>query len=210
MIEIPTWGDRRHIRIGLYGGSFNPFHKGHLKLAKMALTQLQLDQVWLMVSPGNPLKRGSFMAPFGERYQRVKQNTDARRLIATDIEKRLGTRYSCDTIEILQTRFPRSHFVWLMGADSLAQMALWSHWKEIVRLVPMVIFPRPSYIFPALKGKAACCLKKARYPDRYAPVIANMKAPAWIFMQTPQTNISATALRNQDMTSDKSFELKKD
>ena len=97
-----------------------------------------------------------------------------------------------------------------MGADSLAQMALWSHWKEIVRLVPMVIFPRPSYIFPALKGKAACCLKKARYPDRYAPVIANMKAPAWIFMQTPQTNISATALRNQDMTSDKSFELKKD
>ncbi|MDI2090855.1 nicotinate-nucleotide adenylyltransferase [Commensalibacter oyaizuii] len=197
MIAIPTWGDRRRIRVGLFGGSFNPIHEGHLQLADRALKFLRLDQVWLMVSPGNPLKVGTDMAPFEERYQKVKANLSGRRLIATDIESRLHTRYSCDTIKIVQQRFPCCKFVWLMGADGLAQMALWSHWQEILRLVPMAVFPRPSYIYTALKGQAAQWARETRLPSRYSTILADCKAPAWVFVPAPENTISATALRLQ-------------
>lgn len=197
MISIPTWGDRRNIRVGLFGGSFNPIHEGHLQLANRALKFLRLDQVWLMVSPGNPLKVGTEMAPFQERLELVQQRVSGRRLIPTDIECRLNTRYSCDTIQLLQQRFPCCKFVWLMGADGLAQMALWSHWQEILKVVPMAVFPRPSYIYSALNGQAAQWARRTRLPSRYSTILADFQPPAWVFVPAPENSISATALRQQ-------------
>lgn len=198
MTIIPTWGDRRNIRVGLFGGSFNPIHEGHLQLARSALKFLQLDQVWMMVSPGNPLKANhTDMAPFDQRYQGALQYVDGRRLIATDIETRIHTRYSCDTISTLKQRFPCCKFVWLMGADGLAQMALWSHWQEILKIVPMAVFPRPSYIYSALNGQAAQWARRTRLPSRYAIILADQQPPVWVFVPAPENSISATALRRQ-------------
>lgn len=198
MTLIPTWGDRRNIRVGLFGGSFNPIHEGHIQLAQRALKFLQLDQVWLMVSPGNPLKAShTDMAPFDKRYQGAIKCVDGRRLIATDIETRIHTRYSCDTISLLQQRFPLCRFVWLMGADGLAQMALWSHWQEILAIVPMAVFPRPPYIYSALNGQAAQWARRSRLPSRYATILADLQPPAWVFVPAPENSISATALRRQ-------------
>lgn len=197
MISIPTWGDQRNIKVGLLGGSFNPVHTGHLQLAYRALTVLQLDQVWFMVSPGNPLKVGKEMASFTERYQRVKDRVDGRHMIATDIERRLRTRYSYDTLKKLCQRFPNCKFVWLMGADGLAQMTLWSRWKAILQLVPMAIFPRPSYIYKALNGKPAQWARSYRLPVRKVSILANCNPPAWIFVPSSENEISATALRAQ-------------
>lgn len=197
MITIPTWGDRRNIRVGLLGGSFNPFHQGHLQLARRALKVLQLDQVWLMVSPGNPLKVGTEMASFAERYQNVQKAIDGRHIIATDIESRFHTRYSCDTLKILHQRFPKCKFVWLMGADGWSQMALWSRWHDILRLTPIAIFPRPAYIYTALNSKVAQWAYHYRLPVRYASILADCQPPAWIFIPSPVNGISATALRAQ-------------
>lgn len=198
MLSIPTWGDHRNIRIGLLGGSFNPVHNGHLELAYCALKMLQLDQVWLMVSPGNPLKAGTDMEPFLARYKRVKGMVDGRRIIATDIENRFNTRYSWDTLRILHQRFPRCKFVWLMGADGLAQMALWSHWRDIFYQLPIAIFPRPTYIYTALKGQAAQWAKRYRLPSRCMGMLADCEPPAWVFVPASENPISATALRLRD------------
>ncbi len=195
MISIPTWGDRRSIKVGLLGGSFNPFHYGHLQLAKKALTILQLDQIWLLVSPGNPLKVGKEMASFTERYQRVKEAVDGRHIIATDIENRLHTCYSYDTLQTLCQRFPNCNFVWLMGADGLSQMALWLRWKDILNLVPIAIFPRPSYIYKALNGSVAQWARSYRLPMQNVSILANCNPPAWVFILSSENTISATALR---------------
>lgn len=197
MISIPTWGDQRNIKVGILGGSFNPVHSGHLQLARRAFTILQLDQVWLMVSPGNPLKTGKEMASFSERFQGVQKCVDGRHIIATDIESRLHTRYSYDTLKKLYQRFPNCKFVWLMGADGLSQMAFWSRWQKILRLVPIAIFPRPPYIYKALNGKAAQWARSYRLSSQKASVLASYKPPAWVFVPSPENKISATALRAQ-------------
>lgn len=195
MITIPTWGDQRSVRVGLLGGSFNPFHQGHLQLARRALTVLQLDQVWLLVSPGNPLKKGQDMAPFDERYHNVKEAVDNRRIIASDFECRIHTHYSRDTLKTLRQRFPNCKFVWLMGADGWSQMGLWSRWQDILQLVPIAIFPRPAYIYTALNGKVAQWARNYRLPIRSVSLLADCRPPAWIFVPSPVNAISATAIR---------------
>ncbi|GBQ82498.1 nicotinic acid mononucleotide adenylyltransferase [Gluconacetobacter johannae DSM 13595] len=195
MASIPAWGDGRRVRIGLLGGSFNPVHAGHLQLARRALRQLRLDQVWLMVSPGNPLKPALGMAPFDERLAAVAACADGRRIIATDIERRIGTRYTVDTLARLRRRFPRAEFVWLMGADGLAQLPHWRRWRRIVSLAPFAVLPRPPYNPAALRGPAAVALARWRRPAREAPILASRAPCAWAFLPAPQTGISATALR---------------
>lgn len=197
MPSIPTWGDQRNIRVGLLGGSFNPVHKGHLELANRALTALRLDQVWLMVSPGNPLKVGTDMESFSTRYERVKKAVDGRRILATDIENRFNTCYSWDTLKKLHQRFPKCKFIWLMGADGLAQMTLWSHWRDIFYQLPIAIFPRPTYIYTALKGQAAQWANQYRLPSRCMGMLADCKPPAWVFVPASENPISATMLRSQ-------------
>lgn len=179
----------------MLGGSFNPAHAGHRHIAEQMLKRLDLDQVWLMVSPGNPLKPAEGMAPLAERLASARRIGDGRRIVATAIEARLGTRYTEDTLGELRRRFPRVHFVWLMGADNLADFPHWRGWLGIARSVPFVVHPRPGYNFRALAGRAAKRLGHARRCAARAPALAITAPPAWTFLPAAQHPASATALR---------------
>lgn len=189
------------MRIGLLGGSFNPAHAGHLHVATLALRRLQLDQVWLLVSPGNPLKPQAGMASLPERLRSARRIADGRRVVATAIEARLGTRYTYDTLRALQRLFPRVSFVWLMGADNLAQLPRWQHWTDIVRMMPFAVVPRPGYNGRALAGKAAHRFCRAFRPPHTAPALAGHSAPAWTFLPARQNSLSATELRRSEPAS---------
>jgi nicotinate-nucleotide adenylyltransferase len=183
------------MRVGLLGGSFNPAHEGHRHIARLALRRLRLDQVWLLVSPGNPLKPVVGMAPLPERLASARAMGDGRRLVATAIEAALGTRYTADTLTELHRRFPHTHFVWLMGADNLEQLPRWNRWAGIARIAVFAVFPRPSYNHRALAGQAARCLRSARRASHLAPALAGMAPPAWVFLPVSQHAASATAIR---------------
>lgn len=192
---VPAWGHRRRIRIGLLGGSFNPAHAGHLHIARLALQRLRLDQVWLLVSPGNPLKTADGMAPLADRLASARRIAEGRRIVATGIEARLRTRYTFDTLVALSRRFPRVEFVWVMGADNLVQLPRWQRWVGIARAMPFAVMPRPSYNQRALAGQAAHRFRRALRPARAAPALAVLPAPAWTFLPARQNALSATALR---------------
>ena len=183
------------MRIGLLGGSFNPAHAGHLHLARLALRRLGLDQVWLMVSPGNPLKPARGMADLADRLASAQSIADGRRVIATNIERHLGTRYTADTLRALRLRFPHARFVWLMGADNLAQLPRWRRWMDIVRHTPFAVMPRPTYNHRALAEQAARRLRPWRVPARQAPALVASGAPGWVFLESRQNPASATEIR---------------
>ncbi|MCW8308288.1 nicotinate-nucleotide adenylyltransferase [Acidiphilium sp. PA] len=189
---LPRFGDRRRSRIGLLGGSFNPAHAGHLHVARAAMRALGLDQVWLLVSPGNPLKPQAGMAPMAVRLDSARAIGDGRRVLATSIEHVLGTRYTADTLAALRRRFPCARFVWLMGADNLAQLPRWDRWRSIVRAVPIAVLPRPGETRAALAGKAAHGLRHARGGAR---LLAMRRPPAWTWLPVRENPLSATALR---------------
>ena len=191
---LPKYGDRRRIRVGLLGGSFNPAHAGHRHIAMLALRRLRLDQVWLLVSPGNPLKPPHDMAPFLQRIAGARRIADGRRVLATAIEAAWSTRYTIDSLRLLRRRFPRVKFVWLMGADILTQLPRWLHWRELLRLVPVAVLPRPDYTRRALAGQAARWLRHARRPQHAASLLPGT-APGWVMLTAPQTAVSATAIR---------------
>ncbi|MFT8719715.1 nicotinate-nucleotide adenylyltransferase [Acetobacter sp.] len=197
---IPIRGDRRALRIGLLGGSFNPAHEGHIQIALRALHLLDLDQVWLMVSPGNPLKPRKGMAPFAERFATVERLATDRRLIPTDIEAWLGTRYASDTVRALRRRFPRAHFVWLMGTDVFAELPRWHHWKAFLRQVPLAVMPRPGSNAAALHGRVAARLSHCRLSVGRIRQLPVKTPPVWAFLPGPQNGISATALRRAGQT----------
>ena len=151
--------------------------------------------MWLLVSPGNPLKRGHEMASAADRLAAARRVADGRRIIATAIESALGTHYTADTLRMLACRFPRIRFVWLMGADNLVQLPRWDRWRRIARTMPFAVVPRPTYNHRALAGQAAQCLRKFRHRAECARALVTMKPPAWIFLPTMQHPASATALR---------------
>jgi nicotinate-nucleotide adenylyltransferase len=182
------------MRVGLLGGSFNPAHRGHRHVAELALRRLRLDQVWLLVSPGNPLKPTAGMAPFADRLAGAARIGRNHRVVASGIEAALGTRYTVDTMRVLLRRFPCVRFVWIMGADILEQLPRWRRWTDIVRRLAFVVLPRPRYTNRALAGQAAHRLRARRWPLRGAPLLPGA-APGWIFLPGQQTAISATAIR---------------
>jgi nicotinate-nucleotide adenylyltransferase len=184
-------------RIGLLGGSFNPAHGGHLHISRLALTRLDLDEIWWLVSPQNPLKPAEGMAPFGERLRAAAAIAAAdRRIRVTDIEARLGrTAYTADTLRALRRRFPRARFVWLMGSDNLAQIPYWRRWQDIFRTVPIAVFARPGSSTKALAGVAAHRFAGARVPVIAARRLAGMTPPAWVFFHTRLDPRSATRIR---------------
>src|SRR5271166_3132579 len=192
---IPRFGDRRRMRIGLLGGSFNPAHAGHRHIVDLARRRLRLDQVWLLVSPGNPLKPQRGMASFDQRLASARNIADGRRVIVSAIEAVFGTRYTIDTLRRLLCRFPRVCFVWLMGADILEELPRWRRWLEFVRRVRFAVLPRPGYNRRALSGHAARRLAHARRPARSAAALCNSAVPAWVFLCVPQHVASATAIR---------------
>lgn len=180
--------------MGLLGGSFNPAHAGHRQVAQLALRRLRLDEVWLVVSPGNPLKPRLGMAPFAQRIASARA-IGGRRVKATGIEAHIHTRWTYDTLTALRVRFPRVRFVWLMGADNLVQLPRWQRWMGIARAMPIAVAPRPTYNHRALAGQAAQRLRRWRRLARSAPALASCRAPAWTFLPARQNPISATALR---------------
>jgi len=180
----------------LLGGSFNPAHRGHLHISREALKHLDLDEVWWLVSPQNPLKPVAGMAPFAERLQQAAAlaSTD-RRIRVTDIEARLGTTYTADTLETLRRRFSRARFVWLMGGDNLAQIPYWKGWQDIFHTVPIAVFARPPTSLKALAGRAAHRFARARVPEASARRLASLSPPAWVFFHTRLDPRSATRIR---------------
>jgi nicotinate-nucleotide adenylyltransferase len=183
------------MRIGLLGGSFNPAHEGHRHIVDLARQRLRLDQVWLLVSPGNPLKPQLGMALLDQRLASACAIADGRHVLASAIEAVFGTRYTVDTLRRLLRRFPRVRFVWLMGADILDELPRWRRWLDIVRRVPFAVLPRPSYNHRALAGHAARRLSHARRPARSAAVLCELATPAWVFLCVPQHAASASAIR---------------
>ena len=183
------------LRVGLLGGSFNPAHEGHLHISLLALKYLQLDELWWMVSPQNPLKSKADMAPFGERLASARAMARHPRILATDLETRLNTRYTADTLHALKRRYPRTHFVWIMGADNLAQIPKWERWNEIFASVPVAIFDRGTYVFPALAGKAARRYGAKRVGVENAARLAKATPPAWAYFHIRRHPASATSIR---------------
>ncbi len=161
-------------------------------MALTALARLRLDQVWALVSPQNPLKPVCGMAPLAARLAAARAALRHPRIVATDIEAHLGTRFTADTLAALQTRFPRVDFVWIMGADSLAGLHRWERWRRIAASVPIAVLPRPGHTLPALAGPAARALARLRRPARTAPVLS---APGWTMLTTAQNPSSATRIR---------------
>jgi nicotinate-nucleotide adenylyltransferase len=198
---LPRFGDRRAISVGLLGGSFNPAHAGHLHVARMARRRLRLDQVWLLVSPGNPLKAGHDMMGLAERLASARGIADGRRIIATDIERhiacRRGVHYTVDTLAALRRAFPRVRFVWLMGADNLVQLPRWRGWRRIARGTRFAVMPRPTYNHAALAEQAARRLRPWRIPAQRATALAHIAPPAWVFLDIRQNSLSATDLRRE-------------
>ena len=180
--------------MGLLGGSYNPAHAGHRQVADLALRRLRLHEVWLMVSPGNPLKPRAGMAAFADRIASAHA-IGSRRVVATGIEGHIRTRWTYDTLAALRVRFPRVRFVWLMGADNLEQLPRWQRWMDIVRAMPLAVAPRPTYNARALAGQAAQRMRRWLRLARAAPALAACRAPAWTFLPARQNPISATALR---------------
>jgi len=187
----------RGCRIGLLGGSFNPPHGGHLHISRLALKRLALDSLWWLVSPQNPLKAATGMAPFESRLAAARERAAGRRIMVTDIERRLGTRFTVDTVGALQASFPGTRFVWLMGADNLMQIPRWHRWAELFENVPIAIFDRPAYAREALAGKAAERFRDYRIGEDQASGLANRAAPAWLFARIRTHPASSSEIRRR-------------
>jgi nicotinate-nucleotide adenylyltransferase len=188
---------RSRRRIGLLGGSFNPAHGGHFHISKQALARLELDEVWWLVSPQNPLKPERGMAPFAERMASAMAAAKDPRIKVTDLEARLRTRYTADTVAALKKRFPGVRFVWLMGADNLGQIRRWERWRSIFRAVPIAVFARPTYCLSALSDVAAKRFARWRVWPSQARHLASLAPPAWAFFPTRMDARSATEIRSR-------------
>ena len=180
--------------IGLLGGSFDPAHAGHAHITREALKRFGLDRAWWLVSPGNPLKsRGP--APLDARIAQARLVMDHPRVDVTGIEARLGTRYTAQTLLALQKLYPAQRFVWLMGADNLAQFHLWQDWRSIVQAVPMGILARPGQQISARLSRAAALYAPYRIADCNSQMLARARAPAWCFVNVPMMDVSSSAIR---------------
>lgn len=181
--------------MGLLGGSFNPAHEGHLHLSERAFAALGLDHIWWLVSPRNPLKSMSELAPFDRRYRSAEAVARHPRVHVTDIEARIGSHYTYRTLSVLKQRFCETHFVWLMGADNLAGFTNWQNWEGILNIVPIAIVDRPHYSIRALTAWMA-----VKYRERHRKIgkrrtIAKAPLPAWTFITGPRHSASATSIR---------------
>jgi nicotinate-nucleotide adenylyltransferase len=196
MIKLPPRGKRQ--RIGLFGGSFNPAHRGHYMVALYALKALKLDWVWWLVSPQNPLKDPAIIDEYGKRLAYTRRIARHPRFIVTDIEDQMHTRYTEETLETLKRLAPDAQFVWIMGADSLASLHRWHHWLDIANMVPLAVLARPGYSIKALRGTAATRLAARRMMSPSSVVTAEL--PAWTFITMPLRKESSTAIRKRRKT----------
>ena len=187
---------RSHPQItGLLGGSFNPAHGGHRRISLFASQALGLDEVWWLVSPGNPLKPQAGMAPLAARLLSARAEARRARIVPTVIEQQLGTRYTVDTLARLTRRYPRRRFVWLMGADNLAQLHRWKDWRRIARTMPIAVIARPGYDASAMTSPAMVWLRRYRVPAASFRKRGQWSAPALVLLRFDPDHRSATAIR---------------
>jgi nicotinate-nucleotide adenylyltransferase len=184
-------------RIGILGGSFNPPHSAHVAISETALRRLRLDRLWWLVTPGNPLKSKSELLPLAERMARCRALVRDRRIKITDFEVALGGVYTAETLAFLVSRYPRAHFVWVMGADNLASFHRWHDWRRIAALMPIAVVDRPHWRFAALASPAARTLAPHRLPEAAAPRLPSHSAPAWAYLATRLSDISSTRIRGR-------------
>ena len=170
------------MRIGLLGGSFNPPHLAHRAISLFAIKRLKLDRVWWLVSPGNPLKDTDGASQLDERVQAAREMANDPRIDVTCLESVIGTRYTFDTISYLRRRVCGLRFVWIMGADNLAQFHRWQNWQRIATEVPMAVIDRPPQSFRALAAPAAQALAPYRVPEKSGARLADRRPPAWVFL----------------------------
>jgi nicotinate-nucleotide adenylyltransferase len=197
MIPIfPPHGESQ--RTGLYGGSFNPAHEGHRHVARMALRRLALDRLWLLVSPGNPLKNHDGLPPLEARLAGTRAIMTDPRIAVTGVEAALGSDMTVDTIAALTARFPSLRFVWIMGGDNLASFHHWHRWRRIADLVPMAVIDRPGATHRALHSPAAQALSRFRIPESAASTLAERSPPAWVYLHGRMSSLSSTALRARE------------
>ena len=185
-------------RIGLLGGSFNPAHRGHRRISLAAMAALGLDEVWWLVSPGNPLKPVKGMAPYESRLASAHEQADGTRIRVSDFERRAGTVYTVDTLAALKRRHPGTRFIWLMGADTVAQFHQWRRWRELAAMVPIAVIHRPGYDGPARAARAMGWLRWFVRPRNQAKQWTDWSAPAIFFLRLPPDPTSATRLRALD------------
>lgn len=189
------------MRIGLYGGSFNPAHAGHRHVSLMALKRLRLDRLWWIVTPGNPLKDTGELASTAMRVAQARDIADDPRIDVTAFEDEIGARYTVDTLAYLKRRFPGVNFVWIMGADNLAGFHRWRGWRRIARMMPVAVVDRPGWTLKATRSRTATAFSGRRIREDRAPTLADLKPPAWVFLHGPRSHLSSTMLRQMGRTS---------
>ena len=185
-------------KIGLLGGSFNPAHRGHRQISARAMKALGLDEIWWLVSPGNPLKEAAGMAPLPARFRSARQAARGLPIRVTAIERELGTVYTVDTLAALTLRFPDRRFVWLMGADNLAQFHRWRDWRRIAKTVPIAVVARPGYDGSAHRAPAMGWLRGFVRPASQARQWTKWRTPALVLLNLPPDPTSATGIRAAD------------
>lgn len=187
---------RAGMRIGLLGGSFDPPHEGHMLITRQALRAFRLDRVWWLASPGNPLKAHG-PAAMARRLAACNAIIDHPKVEVTDIETHLGTRYTAQTLAALRSLYPGVRFVWLMGADNLAEFHLWADWRWIMRNFPVGVMARPGHSARALVSPAAIAFRRHRLDHLKAGSLARTRAPAWALLRGVNSPASSTAIREQ-------------
>ena len=194
-----TWLKLPHVeagnRIGIFGGSFNPPHSGHRLVAITALKRLGLDQIWWLVTPGNPRKSHSDLAPLDLRLRETRALADHPRMKVTAFEKVLGSPYTAKTVMSLRAMRPSVRFVWVMGADNLASFHHWKDWRAIVGSVPIAVVDRPGASLSMMFAPMAKAFEKYRLPEEEAAMLPDLQPPVWTFLHSPLDRTSSTDLR---------------
>lgn len=183
--------------VGLFGGSFNPPHAGHLLVAETALRRLKLDQLWWMVTPGSPLKNANDLVPLKNRLDASRQLARDPRIKITALEAAYKVRFTADTLTIIKAAHPHVNFVWIMGADNLAQFHRWDRWRQIADRFPIAVIDRPNASLTPLTSRMARIYAPYRLNERDAAALAKRAAPAWVFLHGARSKLSSTDLREQ-------------
>jgi nicotinate-nucleotide adenylyltransferase len=185
----------RGMRIGLFGGTFDPPHAAHRAACLLAMRRLELDRVWWLVTPGNPLKDTNGLTPLAQRIAAARALAHHPRIDVTDLEADLGTSYTYETIHYLVQRCPGVQFVWIMGADNLRHFHRWQRWRDIAKLVPIAVVDRLGPSLYSAAGVAGNALAWARIPETAAKSLPGRKPPVWLFLHGLKSPLSSTALR---------------
>ena len=181
--------------VGLLGGSFDPAHAGHVEITRTALRRFDLDQLWWLISPGNPLKPHG-PAPLDDRVATARRLMSHPKVTVSTLEAKMGTRYTAETLSALRGNYPSTRFVWLMGADNLMQFNRWQNWQYIIETTPIGVLARPSDRLAPIKAQAARIYRHARLPATHSRLLGQYQAPCWCYINMPMVDLSSTALRS--------------